>query len=98
MSSGLFLTIGTLGLAHPTSSHATSITGRSFFSHLTEQSFALGLHLASDFAAGATLIAVIASMLRGRRYVHGMSVARFGRGDGAGGGRGRPSGAAVTGR
>ena len=37
---------------------------------MIEQPFANGLHLAFDFAAGATLIAVIASALRGKRYVH----------------------------
>jgi hypothetical protein len=37
---------------------------------LIEASFADGLHLAFDFAAGATFIAVIASALRGGRYIH----------------------------
>jgi MFS family permease len=46
------------------------ITGRSFFPKLIEEPFAGGLHLAFAFAAGATLIAVIASALRGNRYVH----------------------------
>jgi MFS family permease len=46
------------------------ITGRSFFPKLIQQSFADGLHLAFDFAAAATLIALVASMLRGRRYIH----------------------------
>ena len=46
------------------------MTGRSFFPKLIEEPFSQGLHLAFDFAAGATLIAVIASALRGKRYVH----------------------------
>jgi MFS family permease len=46
------------------------ITGRSFFPKLIEEPFAGGLHLAFAFAAGATLIAVVASALRGNRYVH----------------------------
>jgi MFS family permease len=46
------------------------ITGRSFFPKLIQQSFADGLHLAFDFAAAATVIALVASMLRGRRYIH----------------------------
>ena len=46
------------------------ITGRSFFPHLIEEPFAGGLHLAFTFAAIATLIAIIASALRGKRYVH----------------------------
>jgi MFS family permease len=49
---------------------AAYITGRSFFPSLIQQSFAHGLHLAFDFAAGATGIAVVASALTGRRYVH----------------------------
>jgi MFS family permease len=47
------------------------ITGRSFFPHLIEEPFAGGLHLAFTFAAIATLIAIIASALRGKAYVHG---------------------------
>jgi MFS family permease len=61
-------------LAHLPAHEVAYITGRSFFPRLIEQSFASGLHLAFDFAAGATLIAVIASALMGRRYVHGDEV------------------------
>jgi MFS family permease len=57
-------------LKHLSAHQAAYITGRSFFPSLIEQPFANGLHLAFDFAAGATLIAVLASGLRGRRYVH----------------------------
>jgi MFS family permease len=53
---------------------AAYITGRSFFPHLIEEPFAGGLHLAFTFAAIATVIAIIASALRGRRYVHGASL------------------------
>ena len=53
---------------------AAYITGRSFFPHLIEEPFAGGLHLAFTFAAIATAIAIIASALRGRRYVHGASL------------------------
>ena len=49
------------------------ITGRSFFPKLIEQPFASGLHLAFTFAAIATLIAIVASALRGKRYVHSAS-------------------------
>jgi MFS family permease len=49
---------------------AAYITGRSFFPKLIEQPFAAGLHLAFTFAAGATVIAIIASAFRGRRYLH----------------------------
>jgi len=51
-------------------SQAAYITGRSFFPHLIEAPFAAGLHLAFTFAAIATAIAVVASALRGRRYMH----------------------------
>jgi MFS family permease len=49
---------------------AAYITGRSFFPRLIEQPFAAGLHLAFTFAAIATAIAIIASAVRGRRYLH----------------------------
>src|SRR6202000_2333174 len=46
------------------------ITGRTFFPKLIEQPFADGLHLAFTFAAIATVIAIIASAVRGKRYLH----------------------------
>jgi MFS family permease len=49
---------------------AAYITGRSFFPRLIEQPFAGGLHLAFTFAAIATAIAIVASAVRGRRYLH----------------------------
>ncbi|HET9059726.1 MAG TPA: MFS transporter, partial [Acidimicrobiales bacterium] len=58
-------------LKHLTHSQVAYLTGRSFFPHLIEQPFANGLHLAFDFAAGATIIAMVASALRGKRYMHG---------------------------
>jgi MFS family permease len=57
-------------LQHLSAHQAAYVTGRSFFPSLIEQPFANGLHLAFDFAAGATVIAVLASAARGRRYVH----------------------------
>jgi MFS family permease len=57
-------------LRHLTASQAAYVTGRSFFPKLIEEPFSHGLHLAFDFAAGATLIAVVASALRGERYIH----------------------------
>jgi hypothetical protein len=48
----------------------TYITGRSFFPQLIEQPFAHGMHLAFTFAAIATGIAVVASVLRPRLYLH----------------------------
>jgi MFS family permease len=49
---------------------AAYITGRSFFPKLIEAPFAAGLHLAFTFAAAATAIAIIASAVRGQRYLH----------------------------
>ncbi len=57
-------------LQHLPPGQAAYITGRSFFPRLIEQPFASGLHLAFTFAAAATAIAVVASALRGRRYLH----------------------------
>ncbi len=57
-------------LQHLPPGQAAFITGRSFFPSLISEPFADGLHLAFDFAAGATLIAVIASAMRGKRYLH----------------------------
>jgi MFS family permease len=49
---------------------AAYITSRSFFPSLIAQPFADGLHLALGLAAGATTIAMVASMLMGPRYIH----------------------------
>ena len=56
------------GLGH---ARAAYLTGRGFFPKVISPAFADGLHLAFDFAAGATFLAAIASWLRGGRYVHG---------------------------
>ena len=57
-------------LNHLTPAQAAYVTGRSFFPHLIEAPFAAGLHLAFTFAAIATGIAVVASALRGPRYLY----------------------------
>ena len=57
-------------LQHLSARQAAYITGPSFFPKLIEQPFASGLRLAFTFAAGATLIAIVASAARGRRYLH----------------------------
>jgi MFS family permease len=57
-------------LKHMPAHQVAYITGRSFFPKLIEQPFAHGMHLAFTFAAIATLIAVIASALRPRLYLH----------------------------
>src|SRR5487761_252991 len=57
-------------LQHLPAHQAAYITGRSFFPKLIEQPFASGLHLAFTFAAAATVIAIVASAVRGKRYIH----------------------------
>ena len=57
-------------LQHMPAHQVAYITGRSFFPQLIEQPFAHGMHLAFTFAAITTGIAVIASALRPKRYLH----------------------------
>jgi MFS family permease len=59
-------------LAHLTATQQATLTGRSFFPHLITAPFGQGLHYAFDFAIGCSVIAAIASWLRGGRYIHGM--------------------------
>ncbi len=51
-------------------SHAAYLTGHTFFPSLISSPFSRGLEIAFDFAMAACLIAAVASLLRGRRYVH----------------------------
>jgi MFS family permease len=51
-------------------SHAAYLTGRTFFPSLISAPFSHGLAIAFDFAIAACLIAALASLLRGTRYVH----------------------------
>jgi MFS family permease len=53
----------------PASSQAY-LTGHSFFPSLISAPFHSGLQIAFDFAIVACLIAALASLLRGKRYVH----------------------------
>jgi MFS family permease len=63
--------LGPTGALQKLSPHQlTFVTGRSFFPQLIESSFGSGLHLALTFAAIATAIAIVASALRGGRYLH----------------------------
>ncbi|HUY49983.1 MAG TPA: MFS transporter [Streptosporangiaceae bacterium] len=57
-------------ISHLPASHAAYLTGRSFFPALISPAFSHGLSVAFDFAIAACLVAAIASLLRGRRYVH----------------------------
>jgi len=57
-------------LAKLPASHAAYLTGHSFFPSLIASPFQHGLDVAFDFAIVACLIAAVASLLRGKRYVH----------------------------
>jgi hypothetical protein len=50
--------------------HAAYLTGHSFFPSLISGPFQHGLDVAFDFAIAACLVAAVASLLRGKRYVH----------------------------
>ncbi len=54
----------------PRASHLAYPTGHMFFPSLISVPFSRGLDIAFDFAAGACLVAAVASLLRGRRYVY----------------------------
>jgi MFS family permease len=56
--------------------HAQLLSGRSFFPGLISVPFENGLRRAFDFAAGACLVAAVASWLSGERYVHQEPAAR----------------------
>ena len=51
-------------------SHAAYLTGHTFFPSLISASFHQGPDIAFDFAIVACLVAALASLLRGRRYVY----------------------------
>ncbi len=51
-------------------SHAAYLTGHTFFPSLISAPFEHGLAIAFDFAIAACLIAGVASLMRGGRYVH----------------------------
>jgi MFS family permease len=50
--------------------HAAFLTGHSFFPSLISAPFRSGLDIAFDFAIVACLIAALASLLRGKQYIH----------------------------
>ena len=57
-------------LAKLPASHAAYLTGHTFFPSLISGPFQHGLDIAFDFAIVACLVAAVASLLRGGRYVH----------------------------
>jgi MFS family permease len=59
--------------------NAAYLTGHTFFPSLISAPFSHGLSLAFDFAIAACLIAAVASLLRGGKYVHGIDPVPVGR-------------------
>ena len=53
-------------------SHAAYLTGHTFFPSLISAPFEHGLAIAFDFAIAACLVAAVASLLRGGKYIHGV--------------------------
>ncbi|MGH3397478.1 MAG: hypothetical protein ACRDPO_22575, partial [Streptosporangiaceae bacterium] len=60
-------------LAHLPASHAAYLTGHRFFPSLISTPFEHGLAIAFGFSIAACLVAAVASLLRGGKYVHGAS-------------------------
>jgi MFS family permease len=58
--------------------HAAYLTGHSFFPSLISAPFSRGLDIAFDFAIAACLVAAVASLLRGKHYVHDLQAAPAG--------------------
>jgi MFS family permease len=57
-------------LTHLPAANAAYLTGHSFFPSLISAPFSSGLQIAFDFSIAACLIAAVASLLRGKHYVH----------------------------
>jgi len=57
-------------ITHLAPARAVYLTGHSFFPSLITASFGHGLSVAFDFAIIACLVAAVASLLRGGRYIH----------------------------
>jgi MFS family permease len=57
-------------LAHLPAGHAAYLTGHSFFPSVISPAFKTGLQYAFGFAVVCSIIAAVASLLRGGRYIH----------------------------
>jgi MFS family permease len=62
--------LGAAVLSHLPAGSVTTLTSRTFFPTLLEKPFASGLTLAFTFGAIACALAGLASLLRGKKYVH----------------------------
>ncbi|MDQ2728131.1 MAG: MFS transporter, partial [Actinomycetota bacterium] len=61
-------------LAGRSPTQVAHLTGRGFFSQVLSSPFGTGLHYALIFAVICSLVAAVASLLRGKRYVHGQDM------------------------
>ncbi len=62
------------GVAAHLSAHAQSnLFGKTFFPHLIMPAFMDGLHAAFYISAVFSVVAAVASLMRGKRYIHGMT-------------------------
>jgi MFS family permease len=57
--------------AHLSAHTQATIFGKEFFPHLITPAFLDGLHLAFYVSAALSVVAAVASLLRGKRYIHG---------------------------
>jgi MFS family permease len=62
--------LGPSVLSKLSAAQRSALTGRAFFPHLISPAFKHGLVLVLAFAAAMSLIAAIASALRGKRFIH----------------------------
>jgi len=62
-------------LSHLPASSQAYLTGHAFFPSLVSAPFEHGLQIAFDFSIACCLIAAVASLLRGKRYVHDVHAA-----------------------
>jgi hypothetical protein len=58
--------------AHLSVHAQTALFGKTFFPHLILPAFMNGLHTAFYISAGFSAIAAVASLMRGKRYIHGL--------------------------
>ncbi|HZC07846.1 MAG TPA: MFS transporter, partial [Ktedonobacterales bacterium] len=56
---------------HISQSNLTILLGKEFFPNLISSPFMVGLHAAFYISAAMCLVAAVASLLRGKRYIHG---------------------------
>jgi EmrB/QacA subfamily drug resistance transporter len=72
--------LGPSVLSHLPSHQVALLTSRSFFPTLIEDPFKHGLVLILGFAVGMSLVAALASLLRGKRFVHAEAGSTIGNG------------------